>query len=245
MDKSLKDLLQSDEIYSTDPADLFNRLADTLLNKCIIRVNGKVYRMLEIEFYLYSSTHKDLITYPREEKGGNWFFHQSGVDICFKSKCDRDGAHFSLAESNQFGGILIRSILEIGNDLKYHKDLELVHGPMKCVDILFKSFGALDDNRCESQIPYIDECVLPEREIVMQTQRHIPVNGGVRNKIENILSSTYKTEKDKINEVDVESFAKYIEENTSYTYRYYIEPKNDKLWKNYNAKPKNGKVVSK
>ncbi len=52
MDMSLKDLLQSDEIYSTDPADLFNRLADTLLNKCIIRVNGKVYRMLEIEFYL-------------------------------------------------------------------------------------------------------------------------------------------------------------------------------------------------
>ena len=41
MDKSLKNLLQRDEIYSTDPADFFISLADTLLNKCVIRETAK------------------------------------------------------------------------------------------------------------------------------------------------------------------------------------------------------------
>lgn len=43
------------DIYS-DPnvEQTFNIIADILLNKCAIKVGEKRYRMLEIEFYLFS-----------------------------------------------------------------------------------------------------------------------------------------------------------------------------------------------
>ncbi|MBR7043910.1 MAG: peptidyl-arginine deiminase, partial [Prevotella sp.] len=57
----LKAHLQNNSISSKD----FDTLAKLLLNKSVIRVGNKNYRLLEIEFYLYSSSHPDLITYPR------------------------------------------------------------------------------------------------------------------------------------------------------------------------------------
>ena len=240
MSDSLRDFLLNDAIYSKDPNVLFNSLAKILLNKCIIKVGEKNYRMLEIEFYLYSSNHQDLITYPRVDAGGNWFFHQSGVDICFKSYCKIKDNHFCIDESNNFGGILIRSIIEVDKEMNYIADSGPIHGPMKCMDVLFKSFGALDNNRTVEQIPYIAGCCSLKEDTVMQTQRFIPIKDGAKKKIESILSSTYSN--DGI-VVDIDLAANYIENNSSYLYRYYIEPQKVKLWNNYKAKPQKGKVV--
>lgn len=44
--------------------------------------------MTDIEFYLYTSSHKDIITYPRNSEAGQCFFHSSGVDISFESNVD-------------------------------------------------------------------------------------------------------------------------------------------------------------
>lgn len=241
MDESLKVLLQSDTLFSHDIDDLFDSLAKVLLNKCVIKVGAKTYRMLEIEFYLYSLKHQDLITYPRIDKGGNWFFHQSGVDICFKSslKPPVDGKFF-LDESSKFGGILVRSIVEVDKDLNYMINTKPVHGPMKCLDALFKTFGAFDNNRYVSQIPYIAEYPSIKEEIIMQTQRYIPIKDGARNKIKSVLSSTYLNEE---KDVDVKSAIEFIKEDSSYLYRYYIEPQEVKIWSNYKAKPQNGKRI--
>ena len=99
-----KDLLRctSKDAYSMNEAELqrtFNSMAKFLLNKCVIIVGSKRYRMLEIEFYLFSKWHKDIIAYPRTNMtGGEWLFHKSGVDICFKSYCKKGGKNIDLVK---------------------------------------------------------------------------------------------------------------------------------------------------
>ena len=91
--EELKDYLRcvGNSIYDSDEVEKkFEIIADILLNWCIIRVNTKRFRILEIEFYLFGGkgNHKDIIAYPRTDmEGGEWFFHPSGVDLCFKSHC--------------------------------------------------------------------------------------------------------------------------------------------------------------
>ncbi|MBR7085934.1 MAG: hypothetical protein IKI47_00110 [Prevotella sp.] len=236
----LKAHLQNNSISSKD----FDTLAKLLLNKSVIRVGNKNYRLLEIEFYLYSSSHPDLITYPRiDNEGGHWFFHQSGVDICFHSNCKTtENNQYCLDDSNKFGGILIRSMVEIGCDINKKAELKPIHGPLKCLDELFKTFGALENNRNVNQIPIIDECSSLSEERVMKTQRYIRIINTAEDKIKSILKYTYNCEG-----ADISSAAELIKKDTPYLYRYYIEPKEvqkDVLWKNYPAKPKNGIHVS-
>ena len=87
-------------------------IASKLFNNYGIKCNTKIFRLAEIEFYYYDSEQylKDRInlkwqkvTYPRNDyKGGELFYHLSGIDICFDSQYKE--------KSGKFGGILIRSI---------------------------------------------------------------------------------------------------------------------------------------
>lgn len=115
--EELKDYLRcvGNSIYDSDEVEKkFEIIAEILLNWCIIRVNAKRFRILEIEFYLFGGKgdHKDIIAYPRTDmEGGEWSFHPSGVDLCFKSHCERKDNHYVIDEKeNEFGGILIRSL---------------------------------------------------------------------------------------------------------------------------------------
>lgn len=102
-------------------------IAGELFNNYGIECNNKIFRLAEIEFYYYDSEHylKDRInhkwqevTYPRNDyKGGELFYHLSGIDICFDSQYDE--------ESGRFGGILIRSIKD-GD--------KIIAGPLNCKD---------------------------------------------------------------------------------------------------------------
>ena len=84
---------------STDSS--FEKIAKTLFGDYHIQKGTKTYELMEIEFYLFSERHKDIITYPRKnDKAGMWFFHMSGVDITFGT-----------TDKNVYGGILIRSII--------------------------------------------------------------------------------------------------------------------------------------
>ncbi len=102
-------------------------IASKLFNNYGIKCNNKIFRLAEIEFYYYDSEqylkdpshHKwQEVTYPRNDyKGGELFYHLSGIDICFDSQYNE--------ESGRFGGILIRSI----------KDGEkIIAGPLNCKD---------------------------------------------------------------------------------------------------------------
>lgn len=87
-------------------------IAGELFTSYGIECNNKIFRLAEIEFYYYDSEqylkdpshHKwQEVTYPRNDyKGGELFYHLSGIDICFDSQYKE--------KSGKFGGILIRSI---------------------------------------------------------------------------------------------------------------------------------------
>ena len=102
-------------------------IASKLFNNYGIKCNNKIFRLAEIEFYYYDSEqylkdpshHKwQEVTYPRNDyKGGELFYHLSGIDICFDSQYNE--------ESGRFGGILIRSL----------KDGDrIIAGPLNCKD---------------------------------------------------------------------------------------------------------------
>ena len=103
------------------------KIARKLFNNYGIECNNKVFRFAEIEFYYYDSKqylkdpshHKwQEVTYPRNDyKGGELFYHLSGIDICFDSQYNE--------ESGRFGGILIRSIKD-GD--------KIIAGPLNCKD---------------------------------------------------------------------------------------------------------------
>lgn len=226
-----KDLYENDKIE-----DDFMAIAKLLLNGCIIKVKSKRYRMLEIEFYLFGRKHQDIIAYPRTDmEGGEWFFHPSGVDLCFKSHCEIKDDHFVIdIDRNKFGGILIRSIEEV--DCHMNPIEKPIFGPWNSMDVLFHKFGAFDDNRDVNQISCIEEAAYPSNDCIVPipAKRHIPVMvDGISNKVKNILSNNYKL-KEGVDDWK-ESFETYLKKN----WRYYIQREN--FWKNYNANPTKAK----
>lgn len=106
--------------------EYFSEIADLLMNHCLIRKGDNEYEIVEIEFYLFTPEHQDVITYPRKIGAGMWYFHQSGVDLTFNS------------DSTRFGGILIKGICQIG------KDSKTITGPVNCVNELWDEFNALN-----------------------------------------------------------------------------------------------------
>lgn len=198
--KRLKDYLHcignGKDIYSSKEIDdKFKDIADILLNKCVIKVGEKRFRMTEIEFYLFSKEHKDIIAYPRTEmKGGEWFFHASGVDICFKSHCKKNGDAFLYDMENEFGGILIRSIMEV-DKANIPINSKPIKGPLKSMDTLFKVFGAFAD-RDMAQIATIIEAEYLPYLIPKNSKRFIPLRNGEEAKLKSIFSETYKIKDD-------------------------------------------------
>lgn len=104
---------------------LFVELANALFNNYAIKHGDTIYRFVEIEFYhnkAMEPKESKKRTYPRTANAGEWFFHASGVDLCFESN------------SELYGGILIRS-LKAGD--------EFILGPQRVCDTLFNNFDAL------------------------------------------------------------------------------------------------------
>lgn len=232
--EELKDYLRciGNSVYDDEEVEtIFKNIADILLNWCIIRVNTKRFRILEIEFYLMGGKHDDIITYPRTDmEGGEWFFHRSGVDICFYSHCAIIDSHFDLNKENKFGGILIRSIEEV--DYQMAPIGKPIFGPWNSMDVICSKLGAFDDNRVINQIACIEETICPSSAYVVPsaTKRHIPVKeDDILKKISNILSDNYKIKE--ILPKWKNSFVKYLDKD----WRYYIHREN--FWKNYNANP--------
>lgn len=103
----------------------FKRIAFDLMNKWLIKMNSKLYRIAEIEFYNDVYTHG----HPLQKEKEKWYFHGSGVDITFGT--------------NRFhGGILIRAIYEI-RDYAPHEMHNYVYGPLNCVTEIFSNINSV------------------------------------------------------------------------------------------------------
>lgn len=122
----LKTLLSKGYNAIKDYDNYFAEIAKELMCNYIITTDRASYNIVEIEFYLYTPDHQDIITYPRIIDEGRWFFHQSGVDITFRST------------KTVFGGILIRGLRK--------NNVEYIGGPLKCVNELWHDFDAFSTN---------------------------------------------------------------------------------------------------
>ena len=94
----------------------FIRLSNSFLLEKRLKVNDKVIRFTEIEFYLYSKNHDDGFTHKHDYNAGKWRFHNQGFDITLRS-------------TSGFGCILIRGI-EV--DGKY------INGPRRVIFEIMK-----------------------------------------------------------------------------------------------------------
>ena len=123
--KEIQEKKSEDELLQ-----FFTKVADLLFKQVAIQAGKTTFTFAEIEFYYYK---KDVFegpmhncTYPRTKDAGQFFWHYSGMDICFESR----------EKERYFGGILIRSIKK-GN--------EIITGPMRCSDEIM--------NSCKDEMP--------------------------------------------------------------------------------------------
>lgn len=109
----------------------FEKIAENLFSNFCIKCGETVFYFAEVEFYYYDSRmymqnnehHKwQKVAYARtDKKVGDFYYHLSGIDICFDSDI-KDGSAI-------FGGILIRSIKDKTGKI-------VAAGPYTCRDFI-------------------------------------------------------------------------------------------------------------
>ena len=171
----------------------FDEIAEILLKQVAICKGEKIFYIKDIEFYLYENNHRDIVTYPRICKAGQWFFHPSGIDISFESSVDVKSNDFELfqpilREDAFFGGVLIRAIYPAdkapSDACKYNLD-----GPHKVEWALFDSFDAFNE---VTDFPHLIECE-HKIEYITKVRKNLKLKeNDYRKKIETILNSYYE-----------------------------------------------------
>ena len=190
----------------------FDEIAKILLTKTKIVKGTREYYITDIEFYLYCDGHEDIITYPRSCEAGEWFFHDSGVDISFGSNSSFKDGKAKIPDNNSFfGGILLRGISLIENKDSRNKGVngtDLKDRPSNVFYELFRNFCAFSG---VVEFPKLVKCELERDSIKIE-----------KHKRKNLLSS-YDTDT-KIEAIinDTELFSELVEKKVKdiLSYRY-------------------------
>ena len=142
--EELKVKLSDPKALVSNLEEEFANLAKSLMTNFQIKKGDNRYWVNEVEFYLFTDDHQDIITYPRRCEAGKWFFHASGVDITFKSSFPNETSETLkqkpfLAKGAVFGGVLIREIVPVDDPKRK------IFGPIKVCDELFDQFDAFGE----------------------------------------------------------------------------------------------------
>jgi 3-methyladenine DNA glycosylase Mpg len=114
--------------------DKFDELAYLFLNKSILIINEKKYRICEIEFYLKNDDHNDKYTHCNDDqaKYGKFYFHKYG-NGSYKGGTYK-GMDITFGNENSHCGVLIRSI--------YNTDTkEFIEGPCRTVNKILEEYS--------------------------------------------------------------------------------------------------------
>lgn len=108
----------------------FTRIAEVLLNRTVLVVNGASHRLIEIEFYYNITGHADDFahSHPLQALSGRWYFHRTGESYrggSFK------GLDLALGDGVGYGGVLLRGLEK--------PDGTIIDGPSLLVDYLLKT----------------------------------------------------------------------------------------------------------
>lgn len=117
----------------TVDAKSFDKIANKMLNNTVLVINGKKFRICEIEFYLHTEDHEDEYVHKNKDqlKYGKWYFHQY-KNGTYKSGTYK-GMDLALGEDSTYCGILIRSIYDM-------KNKELIEGPCRSVNKILEEY---------------------------------------------------------------------------------------------------------
>lgn len=217
--KLTKDSLK-EKIIRSGYQKAFDEIAEILLKQVAICKGEKIFYIKDIEFYLYENNHRDIVTYPRICKAGQWFFHPSGIDISFESSVDVKSNDFELfqpilREDAFFGGGLIRAIYPAdkapSDACKYNLD-----GPHKVEWALFDSFDAFNE---VTDFPHLIECKHKhEIKPIPNFRKNLKLKeNDYRKKIETILNSYYEN-----SPVSIDEWINIYKSFEEKTYRYTI-----------------------
>lgn len=215
--KLTKDSLRN-EILQNGYQKTFDKIAKILLNKVAICKGEKIFYIKDIEFYLYENNHRDIVTYPRICKAGQWFFHPSGVDISFESSVDVKSNDYELfqpilREDAFFGGVLIRAIYPAdkapSDACKYNLD-----GPHKVEWALFDCFDAFNEI---TDFPHLIECEHKIEHITKARKNLKHKENDYRKKIETILNYYYED-----SPVSIDEWINIYKSFEDRTYRYTV-----------------------
>jgi hypothetical protein len=118
-------------------------IAKSLLQKYVLVVGDKEYRICEVEFYVNNDNHNDKYTHgdKNQKTFGKWYFHRY-PNGAYKSGTYK-GLDLTLGNENTFFGILIRSIYDDEED-------EMTDGPCKTVNKI------LELNNCSDVKEYME-----------------------------------------------------------------------------------------
>lgn len=197
--------------------EYFKEIADLLMNKCVIKKGSKQYELVEIEFYLFTPEHPDVITYPRDVEAGRWFFHSSGVDLTFESQ-----------SKSFFGGILIRGIKEMTENGK------IIFGPIKCVEELWSNFNALEVT--DSDYPVLAEKKDADADVIKVYSRWISV--PQKKRVEKLTAWSKRIDSNIIENVSTEQFKDLVFDSKYRFIKSKVMKREFEAWKVYAAKPK-------
>lgn len=117
----------------------FDAMSNALMNKCVISVGAKQYRITELEFYYFNDVdHIDLYAHKHEmqQEFAKWYVHGSGVDITF-------------GDSDAFGGILIRGMQDVATE-------SFISGPLNILNTFLSDIENADAKLNALALEYSD-----------------------------------------------------------------------------------------
>ncbi len=163
--EELKNILENPQGFGSVWS--LENLANILLNEVQIKKRQNIYRIICAELYLYNEKHPDPAVYERNCSAGMWYFHNSGVDISFKSfneKCND-----KITKNSYFGGILVRGIEPINSK---NTDKNIKDNPLNVLDELFDAFSAFEISTNEFP-KIVDREISGNEEILYETRKNI------------------------------------------------------------------------
>ena len=143
----------------------FKRIAEVLMNGCIIKFQNEEYRILDFEFYYYNKNHQDISVHPRNSEALCWYINDfGGIDLNFESVIKRDEKFpfkYQLNPDAYFGGILIRQIMRISDEVVFDS-------PLKVAEI----FRVLDATSQSQNNPILEMMPLEPKSFQAPCKRH-------------------------------------------------------------------------
>ena len=141
----------------------FDAIANKISRDINIKINQVHYRIVDFEFYVYSTSLPDPHTYKNDLQlqNGKFYLHSSGVDITFG-----DGINH--------GGILLRSIIKLydGSEQEHGFMKQQFDGPQNVATELFSNLNPLDSFE-KNDISLVDinghnqdACFYPAKKII-------------------------------------------------------------------------------